>query len=65
MSLSLLHEAVDHGLLASDALEIGRDPDLKLLHDEPRFNTLVSYARQRAGAAERSSNQERDEKGTS
>lgn len=48
-ALSLLREAIDHGLEPASDLAIATDPDLKSLRRDPRFETLVSYARQRAG----------------
>jgi serine/threonine protein kinase len=50
-ALSLLQEAVDHGLGHSLLLGIEKDPDLKALHGDPRFDALVTHAKQRASAA--------------
>jgi hypothetical protein len=50
-ALSLLTEAIDHGLSPGDILTIEKDPDLKSLHGDPRFQALVSHAKDRAAAA--------------
>ena len=50
-ALSLLREAVDHGLPPADDLGIDKDPDLKSLHGDPRFAALVAHAKERAAAA--------------
>jgi serine/threonine protein kinase len=52
-ALSLISEAVDHGLEPTDDLGIGRDPQLESLHGDPRFNELVAHARERAAAAQK------------
>jgi serine/threonine protein kinase/tetratricopeptide (TPR) repeat protein len=49
----LLREAINHGLPPGADLGVDKDPDLKLLHDDPRFDVLVAYARQRAAAAQK------------
>jgi non-specific serine/threonine protein kinase/serine/threonine-protein kinase len=49
-ALSLLSEAVDHGAPAHIDLGIDKDPDLKSLHGDPRFDALVAKARQLAAA---------------
>jgi non-specific serine/threonine protein kinase/serine/threonine-protein kinase len=46
-ALSLLRQAVDHGLPSSDALKMENDPDLKSLQSDPRFEALVAYANNR------------------
>jgi eukaryotic-like serine/threonine-protein kinase len=43
-SLSLLQDAVEHGLPSEDVVGIGRDPDLKSLHGDPRFEALVAQS---------------------
>jgi hypothetical protein len=43
---------VDHGLPTSGDLAIDKDPDLKTLHGNPRFATLVTHAKERAAAAQ-------------
>jgi tetratricopeptide (TPR) repeat protein len=48
-ALVLLGHAVDHGLLAREALGLDKDPVLQALHDEPRFDALVAHATQVAG----------------
>ena len=52
-ALSLLRNAVDHGLAPNIALYMEKDPDLELLHDDPRFAALVAHAKERAAAAQR------------
>jgi serine/threonine protein kinase len=52
-SLSLLREAVDHGLEAYVDLGIDKDPDLKSLHEDPRFTALVAHAKERAASAQK------------
>jgi eukaryotic-like serine/threonine-protein kinase len=48
-----LLEAVDHGLQPSLDLGIEKDPDLKSLHGDPRFDALVAHAKERATAAQK------------
>jgi eukaryotic-like serine/threonine-protein kinase len=50
-AFTLLRDALDHGLKPNMALGIENDPNLKALHRDSRFNTLVSYSRGRASAA--------------
>jgi hypothetical protein len=50
-AVSLLRQALDHGLEQRTALGIENDPDLKSLHGVPRFEALVSDAHQRAAPA--------------
>lgn len=47
-ALAMLREAVDHGLAGWVIREMNKDPDLNSLHKDPRFDTLVSYANDRA-----------------
>jgi tetratricopeptide (TPR) repeat protein len=47
-ALSLLNQAVEHGLSRKDDLRIETDSDLKSLHDDPRFKKIVAEAKQRA-----------------
>ena len=49
-ALSLLRQAIDIGLRPADALQMGEDPDLKVLHGDPRFAALVARAKERAAA---------------
>jgi hypothetical protein len=49
-ALSLLRQALDHGLFPTGALGMEKDSDLKSLHGDPRFDTLVAYAKERAAA---------------
>ena len=48
-ALAFLRESIDHGLDPGAILEIEKEPDLKSLHGDPRFETLVAQAK--AGAA--------------
>ncbi len=50
-ALADLREAVDHGLPPNLDLGIEKDPDLKPLHGDPRFDALVAHAKERALAA--------------
>ncbi len=50
-ALSVMREAVDHGLPPGDDLQIEDDPDMKLLRGDPRFDALVAHAKERAAAA--------------
>ena len=47
-ALSLLSEALDHGLNANIAMEIENDEDLQSLHNMPRFASLVASAKKNA-----------------
>jgi eukaryotic-like serine/threonine-protein kinase len=47
-AISLLRESVDHGLPPPYALAIEKDPDLKSLRGDPRFNALVAHVKERA-----------------
>lgn len=46
-AFAYLKEALAHGLSPAEALGIESDPDLKPLHDDPRFAVLVASAKQR------------------
>jgi non-specific serine/threonine protein kinase/serine/threonine-protein kinase len=48
-ALSILREAIDHGLRSAIATDMENDDDLKSLKGDPRFADLVAYAKQRAG----------------
>jgi serine/threonine protein kinase/tetratricopeptide (TPR) repeat protein len=52
-ALSLLRDAIDHGLPPSDDLGLDNDPDLKPLHNDPRFTVLVAHAKERAAAVQK------------
>ncbi|HKM65620.1 MAG TPA: serine/threonine-protein kinase [Candidatus Acidoferrum sp.] len=47
-ALARLREAVDHGLPAASDVGLEKDSDLNSLHGDPRFATLVAYAKKRA-----------------
>ena len=49
-AIALLREAIDHGLDPVTDRAMATDPGLNSLHKDPRFEALVSYARQRAAA---------------
>jgi tetratricopeptide (TPR) repeat protein len=49
-ALTVLREAVDHGMAPAYLVGIEKDPDLKSLHGDPRFDALVAKARQAAVA---------------
>jgi eukaryotic-like serine/threonine-protein kinase len=49
-ALSLLGEAIDHGLDPETLLGMEKDTDLNPLHEDPRFVALVARARERAVA---------------
>ncbi len=53
-AMALLRDSVDHGLGPVYLLGIPSDPDLKTLHDDPRFDPIVADARQKAAAAQKS-----------
>jgi non-specific serine/threonine protein kinase/serine/threonine-protein kinase len=48
--LSLLRQAVDHGLQARADLGIEKEPYFESLHGDPRFAALVAHAKERASA---------------
>jgi tetratricopeptide (TPR) repeat protein len=51
-ALSLLRQSLDHGLSPSLANGIEKNDDLKSLRSDPRFTTLVIYAKQRRAVAQ-------------
>src|SRR5208283_1877204 len=51
-ALSLLGQAVDHGLGRELDLGMDKDTDLKSLQGDPRFAALVAHAKERAAAQE-------------
>jgi len=50
-ALTLLREAVDHGLNSQTALDMENDEDLKSLRGNPSFTALVAYAKIRNGSS--------------
>lgn len=52
-AFSLLRDAIDHGLPVYGDLAIDQDPDLKLLHGDPRFAGLVAHAKEKAPATQK------------
>jgi tetratricopeptide (TPR) repeat protein len=52
-ALSLLHQALDHGLDQAHTLGMEKDLNLDRLHGDRQFETLISYAHQRAAASEK------------
>ena len=46
-ALGLLREAIDHGLDAATIQDMEKDADLKSLHGDPRFASIVADARKR------------------
>jgi serine/threonine protein kinase len=52
-AFSLLHDAVDHGLPHSALMELEKDPELKWLHGDPRFEALVAHAKERAAGTQK------------
>jgi serine/threonine protein kinase len=55
-AISLLRQAVDHGLMPREALAVGDDPELKALHGDPRFDALVAHAKELAEQKEPAQN---------
>jgi eukaryotic-like serine/threonine-protein kinase len=53
-ALRLLREAVDNGLSPSDCLGMEKDPDLKPLRGDTRFQSIVAEAKQQAATAQQS-----------
>jgi eukaryotic-like serine/threonine-protein kinase len=49
-AMSLLSEALDHGLRQADADAIESDPDLQSIHSDPHFAALVASVHQRASS---------------
>ena len=52
-AFSFLREAVDHGLPHSALLGLEKDPELKSLHGDPRFDALVAHAKEHAAGAQK------------
>jgi len=52
-ALSLLREAVEHGLSPSEDLDIEKSGDLKSLHGDPRFDVIVAEAKKRAASIQK------------
>src|SRR5260370_33062070 len=53
-ALSLLRQALDHGLAISWGLGMDTFPDLTSLHGDPRFVAMVAGVKKRAAAAKTS-----------
>jgi tetratricopeptide (TPR) repeat protein len=51
-ALTLLRDAMDHGLPVRTALAIEHDSDFQSLHVDPRFTVLVADARRKAAIAQ-------------
>jgi hypothetical protein len=51
-ALSLLRDAVDHGMRPDTAMNIEEDPDLTSLKNKPGFAELVAYAKARATSSQ-------------
>jgi hypothetical protein len=51
-ALSILREAVDHGLPVAGQVDIENEDNLKSLHGDPQFAVLVAYAKQHASSAQ-------------
>ena len=47
-ALTLFREAIDRGLPPEYCLGLEKDPELKSLHSDPRFDALVAHAKERA-----------------
>jgi hypothetical protein len=58
-ALKLLREAIEHGLPPEEALDIETDPDLKTLHNDPRFAALVADVKKRATTVARKTPKDR------
>ncbi|HZU24379.1 MAG TPA: serine/threonine-protein kinase [Bryobacteraceae bacterium] len=52
-ALTLLRDAIDHGLTADEDLGLEGDSDLRPLHGDPGFTALVAHARDRAAQLHR------------
>jgi eukaryotic-like serine/threonine-protein kinase len=51
-AISLIQDALDHGLALSVAIHIADDEDLKPLHGDPTFEAILASIRDRAKAAQ-------------
>jgi len=49
-ALRLLRDAADHGLPAGNMRGMEKDPDLKSLHGDPRFEALLAHVQELAVA---------------
>ena len=54
-ALAMLRQAVDHGLAGWVIREMSTDPDLDVLHGDPRFEALVAYANNRLASTAKNS----------
>jgi eukaryotic-like serine/threonine-protein kinase len=52
-AISLLQQSIAAGLPPDDALSMPQDPDLKTLHGDPRFEALVTHAKELAAATQK------------
>ncbi len=52
-ALARLREAIDHGLPSASDLGIGQETDFNPLHGDPRFATVVAYAKNRAAEVQK------------
>jgi len=52
-AFSFLREAIQHGLSPAQAVGMETDPDLKSLHGDTRFETIIAEAKQHAAAAQK------------
>jgi hypothetical protein len=51
-AITVLIDAVEHGLSAKNDLDMAKELDLKYLQGDPRFETVLANARRRAAAAQ-------------
>ena len=49
-ALLLLRDSIEHGLRVEEALSLESVPEFNALHDDPRFDALIAYARQHAAS---------------
>jgi len=51
-AIALFRSAVEHGFTPQQAVALETDPELKPVHDDPRFEAIVAEARERAAAVQ-------------